>query len=167
MLKNAEILLILVLLFTSAFPQHVSTKESDKGLYYEALKTYLEKNEQEYSRLFPERDFRNVIVATDSFITKNLPDKIGVYSINFVSYDELLELVKKRTATDSEEKISVVEVHPIRNEGNKLVVKFVESNARYEKKQLSLAVSDGANIYFSFDCSKQSYIIDRVDFFGI
>jgi hypothetical protein len=44
---------------------------------------------------------------------------------------------------------------------------MVESEARYEKKQLSLAVSDGAKIYFVFDCSEQKYVVEKVEFFGI
>lgn len=160
-------LLALILLVAPSFSQRASMKETNKSLYYEALKTYLEKNEQEYSKLFPERDFRNITVAKNSFITKNLPSEIGDYSINFVNYDELVELVKKNTAKDSEAKTTVVEIHPIKNEENKLAIKVVKSNARYEKKQLSLAVSDGGKIYFSFDCSKQTYVVDKIDFFGI
>jgi hypothetical protein len=145
----------------------ISIKKSEESLYYQALKNYLEKKEQEYSKVFPDRDFRNILVAKDALITKNLPTKIGVYSVSFVNFDELAELAKKNDSNDSEINISLVEMQPIKNEENKLVIKVIESDARYEKNRLSLSVSDGAKIYFIFDYSKQTYVVAKVEFFGI
>jgi hypothetical protein len=112
---------LLILLAISAFSQNISTKDDKENLYYQAFRTYLEKTEQRYSKLFPERNFRNVVAAKDSFITKNLPNKIEIYSIQFVNYDELIEIVKKYDSKNSEPKISVIEIQPIKNEGNSLV----------------------------------------------
>ena len=165
--KFFKVMSIIAFLAISSFSQGKAGNENVEDIYFEALKIYLEKNELEYSKIIPTKDYQNVTVGKNSFITKNLPSRIGVYSINFVSLDELKKKILKTKIKNDKLKVPVVEIYPVKIVGNQLVVNFSESYASYQNKKLTLSVSDGARVFFSFDCSKQEYVFDRIEFWGI
>jgi hypothetical protein len=162
MLKLLRICLLFFFVSVSAFSQTGNTSESG-DLYYKALKIYLEENEKEYSKLFSDRDFSRIIVMKDTFLPKNLPNSIGKYKIEFVDYDE----VKKRLKKGNDKTLLVAEFRPLINSENRLVISIAEYQAKYEKKRLSLGLSDGIRITFKFDCETEDFVLDKFEFFGV
>jgi hypothetical protein len=167
---NKLTLLCLLLLISSlpVFAQGTLVKDDENSLYYKALKVYLEENEKEYSKLFPQRDFHNVIVVKNNLITEKLPDKIGRFKIAYADYDELTVKAKniaekKKTA----QTLFASEFQPIVNDKNKLVITISEYKVGYEGNRLTLGLSDGIRIEFKFDCSTGEYVVDKFEFFGV
>jgi hypothetical protein len=57
---------------------------------------------------------------------------------------------------------------PLTNDGNKLYITITPYIGQLKKhNHYYLSVSDGTTIYFRFDCSTQSYILDKVENWGI
>jgi hypothetical protein len=87
--KISLLVVFLMILNVPIFSQEPLTKNGENSLYYKALKIYLEENEKEYSKLFPQRNFHNVLVIKNDLITTKLPAKIGKFKVEYVDYDEL------------------------------------------------------------------------------
>lgn len=171
MINKFTMLFLLFLISTATiFSQGTLTKSEKNNLYYKALKVYLEENEKEYSKLFPQRDFHNVIVVKNDLITTKLPNKVGKFKIEYVDYDELT--VKAKDMAMAEEKnntksLIVSEFQPIINNENRLVITISEYIVTYERNRLNLGISDGIRIEFRFDCLIGDYVVDKFEFFGV
>ena len=161
-MNSLKIGVIVLLIGSTALAQSSANAESE-DLYYKSLKIYLEENEKEYSKLFADRDFTKAIIMKDSFLPQNLPTSIGKYKVDFIDYEELRKRLKKETNRT----LIVAEFGPLLNQGNKFIISIAEYHAKYERRKLSLGLSDGIRITFRFDCGREKFIFETFEFFGV
>jgi hypothetical protein len=57
--------------------------------------------------------------------------------------------------------------HPMTKVGERMMINFSEQKWSYKKKVQYYAVSDGAKVFFRYDCEKKDLVIDEVVLWGI
>jgi phosphopantothenoylcysteine synthetase/decarboxylase len=166
--KISLLVVFLMILNVPIFSQEPLTKNGENSLYYKALKIYLEENEKEYSKLFPQRNFHNVLVIKIDLITTKLPAKIGKFKVEYVDYDELTIRAKNNAEQKKNTQTLIAsEFQPITNDKNNIVVTISEYKVTYEESRLSLGLSDGIRIEFKYDCLVGDYVLIKFEFFGV
>ena len=157
------IALIIGLLASPVLSQSQPAPSVENNLYVKALFACLDANAKAYSSQTNSRhDYYNVIVQQDEIITKNFPTQLGAYRIEYL---EAQALVNRYKAKKSE--FPIIIIRPIENDGAKLVIKFTDYFFSYGKKSLNYGLEGGCNVILSYDCSKQEYVIEKVDLWGI
>ena len=161
-----QIILTIVLIGLLASPvlsQSKSAPSVENNLYVKALFACLDANAKAYSSQTNSRhDFYNVIIQQDEIITKNFPNQLGAYRIEYLDSQAL---VKRYQAKKAE--FPIIVIRPIENDGMKLVIRFTDYFFSYSKKSLNYGLEGGCNVVLSYDCSKQEYVIEKVDLWGI
>lgn len=171
MLKSIAVMsLLLICVFVQVGQvkgQPVKEFTSEQNVYHVALKAYLEENEKRYSKLFPDKDFRSIILVYDPIITEGIPGQIGPYSIRQLKFADLLGMIEEKTIKQSNYKAEVIEIRPIRFRNSQMLLSIVESYAEKDDARLSLSISDEAVLTIRFDCTKNIFYVEKIDFFGL
>lgn len=150
-------------LTSHALPQNQTVPSVENNLYVKALFACLDAKAKAYSSLTnSRRDYYNVVVQQDDLITKDFPNQLGAYRIEYLDAQALVERYKARKAD-----FPIIVTRPIKNEGTKLVLSFSDYFFSYGKKSLNYALEGGCKVVLSYDCSKQEYGVEKVDSWGI
>ena len=164
MMKFIVTVLLLLIISVMVSAQFQETKPDEKNLYYMAFVAYLEKRNQMYegNEDLRKRDYLNILVEHDLFITDGLPKTIGKNKIEYLGEVERREKLDKLR-----EPYTLIVIRPMKNEGNKLVISFAEYRWSYKKNRVTYALSDGARVELGFDCQKSKFVIEKVELWGI
>jgi len=145
---------------------HQSKKEDN--LYWMALTASVKEMEKQWGGIDVAGDgriridYRNMLVRRSPEITDGLPTVSGSNRFTFLSDGGLLGRFKSQ-----QKDYAVLEVHPIRNEGQRLRVEVSLSWVSGEKGKLTLGISDWSDVDFAFDCTKHIYVISSLKLGGI
>jgi hypothetical protein len=151
------------LLSSSAFSQAKPSPSVENNLYVKALFACLEANAKAFSiQTNPPYDVHNVIVQKDKILTSDFPTQIGVYRIEYLDAQALINRYKAKKA-----EFPIIVIRPMKNEGAKLVISFTDYVITYEKKTLNYALTGGFNVSLRYDCDKQEYVIEKTDLWGV
>jgi hypothetical protein len=150
-----------LLLVVSTIAQS-NTINEENSLYVDAVRIYLERSEQEYGRLFRDRDFTKALILKSDSLPDNMPTTVGKYTITYLDSEEIRSKIGK-----TDQGLTVAELRPINLDKNTLTITVVEYRARLDKKKLTLGLSDGIKMYFRFDCLKNKFVVIRSEFFGV
>ena len=166
--RSIVLILILLLCLSSAFPQE-STSPKEDNLYSVALFTSVAEMEKEWGYIDDgdrgnriRTDYRRALVQKNPEITGHLPSAAGDYHVEFFDERALIESYKSK-----KKEFSVLEIHPMRNEGKKLKIQVSVSWVKYEKEKLILEFSDWSDVEFRYDCEEQKYVVSAVKLGGI
>ena len=162
---------IIIFLFAiSVFPQ-----ESDGSLYARGLKACLEKEVAAYSKL-TDRDLRNVIVAYDFYLTRNLPQKLDKISIRYLTDSELILEFKELPEDKRERGIPYIKIFPISDKADRLYFAYnnywftySEKGGFFSERKLisNHGLEGGCHAEIGFDAEENKFIIKRVELWGV
>ncbi len=98
----------------------------------------------------------------NSNITDSLPVRYGDFQIEYLNSIKLANKYKH-----NKKEIYLLVIKPIKNDGNKLIIGISGFYYRYKNKVSSYSVEGGGNVKFVYDCNSNSFVIEKVDLFGI
>jgi hypothetical protein len=165
------VVISLVSLFCSlsAFPQPSGTSANEDNLYSKALIASITEMEKSWSYIDDgdhggriRTDYHRMLVRKNPEITDHLLAQFGDHHVDYLDDLALIDKYKARR-----KEFSILEVHPMRNDGTRLKINVSVSWVRYENGKLILAFSDWADVEFLYDCQNQSYSISGVKLGGI
>jgi hypothetical protein len=90
----------------------VFAQSSEDSLYARGLQVCLEKEIASYES-FSDRDRRNVIVAYDFYITRNLPKKMGEISVRYLDDSELIQEFRKLSKEERKRGVPYIKIHSL------------------------------------------------------
>jgi hypothetical protein len=96
-------------------------------------------------------------VLRDSCLAKILPARIGSHTIECLNDKSIKERYKT-----SGKQLRIVEVSPIMNQGDLLMVDCTEYRVSFRHGNLLLHPSRGYRVEWRFDCAKAEYVNVRV-----
>jgi hypothetical protein len=163
MTKRIILTIVLIGLLASPVLAQKPAPSVENNLYVKSLFACLDEKAKAYSSQTNSRhDYYNVIVQQDDIITKNFPNQLGAYRIEYLDDQALVNRYKAKKA-----EFPIIVIRPIENDGTKLVIRFTDYFFSYGKKSLNYGLEGGCNVILSYDCSKQEYVIEQVDLWGI
>jgi hypothetical protein len=141
--KRSVVLSILLLCAPSAFPQEPTSPKED-NLYSVALFASVAEMEKEWGHIDDgdggsriRTDYHHMLVRKTPEITEHLPLAAGDYHVDFLDQQALIGRYKS-----GKKELSVLEIHPMRNDGPRLKIQVSVSWVKYEERGLTLAFSD-------------------------
>ena len=157
--------LLLLLLSGLVLPaQTTGQAPHEENLYLTAFSAYLSKRNEMYESTegLKKRDYLNVLVESDINLNKDFPTKIGRNTIEYLEH-----AARMRKFDKLRQPFRLIVFRPMENAGNKVVISFAEYMWSYKRNGFLYSLSDGAQVVFRFDCEKQSFIVDKVELWGI
>ena len=156
--------LVLLSCCLAAIARSSGPDTSANNLYHVALAAYLEKRNEMYegNADLRKRDYLNVFVEQDIFLTEGLPTSIGRNKVEYLDYEARIQTFKKLRG-----EFTLVVVRPMKNVGDKLVVSFGEYLWRHNKNSSNYALSGGALVYLKSDCENHRFVVDGVELGGV
>jgi len=163
--------LVFILLFSiSVFPQ-----QGQETLYSKGLRACLGKEFESYSR-FSDRDLRNVFVAYEFDLTRELPTQLGETRIQYLNDHELSEKYKALPKAERERGVPFIKMFPLRDKEDKLIfaynnywLTYSEKGGIFSQKKIIYrhALEGGCHAHIRFDPAQRRFVIDRVELWGI
>jgi hypothetical protein len=95
-------------------------------------------------------------VIHDRYAVETFPQKIGSFTIEYLTYEAIVERYKS-----TRKAFPIVEILPMRNYDDLLVVRWAEYSAGVRHGRLQLGVSGGYKVAWRFDSSKDEYVKDQ------
>ncbi len=150
-------------------------QKNEDTLYAKGLQACLEKELASYGS-FSNRDLRNVVVAYDFYLTRNLPTMLGEISISYLSDGELVERYKKLPKDEKERGIPYMKVFPISDKDNKLFFAYDnywftydEKGGFFSEKKLIYkhSLEGGCHAEIGFDPTEGKFFIKSVKLWGV
>jgi hypothetical protein len=140
----------------------------EKNLYYRALFAYLDRLAKSYNRIDDSEhgsrirtDYHHMIIEKNPAITDSLPTQLREYRVEYLDAQGLVDRYKKLRKS-----FSMLVVHPIENEGERLRISFALNWSNYKEGKLVWGCTDWGNVYFRYDCGKRAYVLDSVEGHG-
>jgi hypothetical protein len=156
-------MIALGLLSPSALSQTKSLPSIENNLYVKSLFACLDASAKAYSNQTNSRhDYFNVIVEQDNLITREFPNQLGAYRIEYLDNQALVDRYKAKKAS-----FPIIVIRPMKNEGAKLVISFADYFFSYGKKSRIYELEGGCAVELRYDCTKQEYLIEKVSLSGI
>jgi hypothetical protein len=158
---------LVLLLAAAAFPQASEQPKQGDNLYADALITSITEMQKQWGYIDDSyqgirTDFNHMIAMKNPEITNDLPSQFGDHRVEYMDKRALIE--KHRTLRKD---FSVLEVHPLRNEGTRLRIQVSLSWIEYKKNRLQVGISAWSDVEFQYDCDNQRYVISSVKLGGI
>jgi hypothetical protein len=107
-------------------------------------------------------DYHHVIVIKDPKIADKLPTQFKNRSVEYLDQQSLIERWKKVRKS-----FAVLEISPIRNDGDRLKIIVGVYWVSYEKDRLMLGWSDWSEVEFRHDCEQETFAITSIKLGGI
>ena len=136
-----------------------------ENLHFQALAVAIDSSESYYSNIESRRKNYPKIIIRDNFIFDSLPSKIAGHSVEYLREYE----IRKKYLKSKKTEVPVIELRPASNKADTLVFSFVDYWISYGKvgKGYGFGLEGGTIVEFFYDCEKQSYIVNKVSFWGI
>lgn len=153
----------------------VFAQGNEDSLYARGLQACLEKQLASYAS-FSDRDLRNVIVAYDFYITRNLPKKMGEISVRYLDDSELIQEFRKLSKEERKRGVPYIKIFPISDREEKLYFayntrwfKYSEKGGFFSERRLihSHGLEGGCNAEIAFDSSEKKFYISEASLWGI
>ena len=163
--------LVLILLLSIS----VFTQESKETLYSRGMRACLDKEFESYAK-FSERDLRNVFVAYDLFITREMPIQFGETRVQYLGDYEMAEKYKALPKAKRERGIPYIKIFPLSDKEDKLLFAYNNYWFTYSEKvgffsqkkfMYGHALEGGCHAYFGFDPEYKRFIIEKVKLWGV
>ena len=164
-MNNGSPAIFLVIIFCAfnTFSQVKAMPMTESNLYARALNACIAKEAEAYGKPGTNRaDYENLIVESNIYLTDKLPKQFGQTKIEYLNANELRQRFEK-----TREKIPVLSLRPIINEGTTLVISIGNYWFSYKKKSYAYALEVGCTVRFNFDGRQQSIALTKIDFWGI
>ncbi len=162
---------IFILLFSMAvFPQ-----EGRETLYTKGLRACLDKEFASYAKL-SERNLRNVLVAYDYDLTRELSTQLGEIRVQYLSDTELAEKYKVLSKAERERGVPFIKIFPLRDKEDKLIFAYnnywftySEKGGFFSQKRLMYrqALEGGCHAHIGFDPAQKQFVIEKVELWGV
>jgi hypothetical protein len=162
--KTMTAMVLVFALFTlKAYSQSKETSEIEGNLYAKTLSACLVKEANEYGNLGTNRvDYENRIVERNIHLTDKLPMRFGKTKVEYLDVDALRERYEK-----TRKEIQVLSLRPMKNEGATLIISIGNYWFSYKKKSYNYGLEGGCTVNFNFDSQSQSFILTKIDLWGI
>ncbi|MBK9163858.1 MAG: hypothetical protein IPM21_08095 [Acidobacteria bacterium] len=153
----------------------VFAQANEDSLYARGLQACLEKEIASY-KSFSERDLRNVIVAYDFYITRNLPKKMGEISVRYLDDSELIQEFRKLSKEERKRGVPYIKIFPISDREEKLYFayntrwfRYSEKGGFFSERRLihTHGLEGGCNAEIAFDPSEKKFYISEASLWGI
>jgi hypothetical protein len=156
-------MLLMGLLSSFAVSQTKPLPSAENNLYVKSLFACLDARAKAYSNQTNSRhDFFNVIVEQDDLITREFPNQLGAYRIEYLDAQALVDRYKAKKAS-----FPIIVTRPMKNEEAKLAIGFAAYFFSYGKKSRIYELEGGCDVELRYDCAKQDYVIEKVSLSGI
>ena len=152
----------------SSFAQSGSTEFNPNNPYHIAFRAYLEKRASAFSEIASKKELFQPILYRNKLI--GLPQIIPGFEVRIVDSDGLDQLYReyqKTRESDSRKDLSVLEVFPMRVDGDRFEVRFADSGFSMEGRTRSFALSDGGIVKMRLDCEAKRLKVVEVELWGI
>ena len=163
--------LIFILLFSMlVFPQ-----EGQDTLYSKGMRACLDKEFESYAKL-SERNLRNVFVAYDFDLTRDLPTQLGETRVQYLGNTELVEKYKLLSKPERERGIPYIKIFPLRDKEDKLIFAYnnywftySEKGGFFSQRKLIYrnALEGGCHAHIGFDPAQKRFVIEKVELWGV
>jgi|HubBroStandDraft_6_1064221.scaffolds.fasta_scaffold234921_3 hypothetical protein len=155
--RQTSSLLVLSFLPFSMFGQVNPVTKENVSLYQLSLMAYVEAKAEHGST------GDNIVVMVnsilnDSHVVEIFPPKIGSATVEYLTSESMKER-HRRLGKD----FPIVEILPMRNSHDLLVVGVAEYRVSVRHGKLILGVFGGYEVSWRFDCSKNEYVKVRVE----
>ncbi|MGI8545669.1 MAG: hypothetical protein ACR2MD_19605 [Aridibacter sp.] len=149
--------------------QSKNTKFDEDNLYHKALLAVLEKRASDYINIAERKSLYNVIIAKEIRAIE-MPQEIKEFKIDYLDGEELYRKFieyKKTKSKDERDELKIMFVHPMKNKGSKIEVRFTDHWYRRKKNNTFLALEGGSIVTFVFDCKTEKFIVENVELWGV
>jgi hypothetical protein len=158
---------VLFLLNSTAFSQTGEASPKQDNLYSRALIASITEMQKEWGYIDDSdegirTDYNHMIASKNPEITDDLPSEFDGHHVEYLDNQELIE---KHKALKKD--FSILEIHPLHNEGTRLRIQVGLSWIEYKKGRLRFAISSWSDVYFEYDCDSHAYVISSVKLGGI
>jgi hypothetical protein len=159
--RRTSSLLVLSFLPFSMFGQVSAPKKDNVSLYQLSLMAYVEAQAEHGST------GDNIVVMVnsilnDSHVVEIFPPKIGSATVEYLT-SELMKKRRRRIGKD----FPIVEILPMRNSHDLLVVGVAEYRVSVRHGKLLLGVFGGYEVSWRFDCFKNEYVKVKVEHWSL
>jgi hypothetical protein len=159
--------LLILLLPAATFPQSSKPPKQGDNLYADALISSITEMQKQWGYINDSdqgirTDYNHMIVVKNPEITYDLPSQFEDHRVEYLDNNALGERHR-----ELKKDFSVLEIHPMHNEGKRLRIQVSLSWIEYKKNRLQVAISSWSNVEFQYDCDKQTYVISSVKLGGI
>jgi hypothetical protein len=107
-------------------------------------------------------DYQHLIVRKNPEITDDLPSESDDVHFEYLDDPSLLARYGKLKKS-----FSILEVHPIHDNGSTLRVHISENWVESHNGRLWIAISDWASVEFRYDCEQHAFVVSDVKLGGI
>jgi hypothetical protein len=155
--QTSSLLVLSFLPFFSTFGQVNALKKDNLSLYQLSLMAYVEAKAEQGST------GNSIVVMVnsvlhDSHVVEIFPPKIGSATVEYLTAESMTER-HRRIGKD----FPMVEILPMRNSHDLLVVGCAEYRVTVRRGKLVLGVFGGYEVSWRFDCSKDEYVKVKVE----
>ncbi|MGQ0542389.1 MAG: hypothetical protein ACT4O9_11155 [Blastocatellia bacterium] len=135
----------------------------------------MDKEFESYAK-FSERDLRNVVVAYDLHITRDMPTQLGETSVQYLGDFELVEKYKVLSKAKRERGIPYIKVFPLSDKKDKLIFAYnnywftySEKGGFFSQKKFFYrhALEGGCRAHIAFDPDLKRFVIEKVELWGV
>lgn len=161
------LIIVLVNVINYLFAQANSI--DNKNLYIRAISAIIDTLPKEYGNIKPDKDLKSLIFQKNTELLDSLPKQLNGASISYLTIEELKEITKRKN-----NRIPIIVIRPIMNDQNLIKISFIDywlDFSRFRKKigrkTLNFALVGGHNVYFKYDCSKNDFVVCRIDYLCI
>ncbi len=153
----------------------VSAQEKTDSLYARGLRACLEKEVASYSR-FSDKDRRDVVVLSNTYLTRNLPDQLGAVRVKYLDDYQLSEKFKALPKADREKGIRFQKIFPLSDNDDKLRFAYntywftySEKRGFFTRKKIIFghALEGGCHAEIGFDPVQKKLVIEKVTLWGV
>ena len=153
----------------------VSAQQKSDSLYARGLQACLEKEVASFSSFLKE-DLRDVVVLSDIYLTRNLPDQLGEVRVTYLDDYKLADKFKTLSKADREKGIRFQKIFPLSDKDDKLRIAYNTYWFTYSKKggfftrkkiMFGHALEGGCHAEIGFDPVQKKFVIEKVTLWGI
>lgn len=153
----------------------VSAQEKSDSLYARGLQACLEKEVTSFSS-FSKEDLRDVVVLSDIYLTRDLPDQLGEVRVKYLGDYQLAEKFKTLPMADRGRGIRFQKIFPLSDKEDKLRFAYntywftySEKGGFFTRKKITFGhgLEGGCHAEIGFDPVQKKFVIEKVTLWGI